>query len=112
MTNRHEEMREAARKFHKSNPEVWNLFRRFVFEKINAGYAHYGAGAIMERVRWESDRGAGEPALKINNNFRAFYAREFEELYPIHKGFFRSRVQTSAQRPATGQPEPLRESLG
>jgi hypothetical protein len=110
--NRLEEMRRRAQYYHYDHPEVWELFVRFAFQKIDLGYGHYGAKAIMERVRWETDRGAKDPALKVNDHYTAFYARRFHRLYPRYDGFFRNRVQKSVDRPATGLPEPNRYSVG
>lgn len=94
---RRDQMREEWSRFHNAHPEVWALFQRFTFDRINRGFAHYGVGAIMERVRWETAIGADldEEEFKINNNHRAFYARFFMGYYPEHAGFFRVREQTS-----------------
>ena len=106
--SRCEEMRQAAGRFHAAHPNVWRLFERFALEKLELGYAHYGAKAIMERVRWETDAGAKSPQLKISNNHTTFYARRFMRLHPRHAGFFHTHAQKSAHRRATGRPEPLR----
>jgi len=102
---RYDEMLLEWSRFHDAHPEVWKLFKRFTFDRIERGFRHYGAGAIMERVRWETSAGA-DPELeefKINNNHRAFYARFFMGYYPEHEGFFRLREQTSeADRPRGG----------
>ncbi len=108
---RYQEIQEACSAFHEANPEVWDLFVRFTLQRIQQGYEHYSVAAIFERVRWETDKGADSPALKLNNNFRAFYARRFAAWYPVQKDFFRTRVQKSAHRRGTGRPEPTREEL-
>jgi len=54
---RTEQMREQFHQFDSAHPDVWNLFFQFAWEKIDLGYQHYGAKAVMERVRWESDAG-------------------------------------------------------
>ena len=95
MSTRHDELRDACNAFHVKHPEVWRLFCRFTLEMLATGRSHYGAKAIMERVRWETDAGGRSPALKINNNFAAFYARRFARLHPDHAEFFRTREQTS-----------------
>lgn len=102
--NRHEEMRIACRKFHRAHPEVWRLFVRFSHEKIALGCEHFGAKAVMERIRWETSAGGSSPELKISNNHTAFYARRFNRMHP-HLGdgeFFRENAQTSHHHPATG----------
>lgn len=110
-TSRLEEMRRKCNEFHARNPEVWNLFVQFANEKIRLGYQHFGAKAIMERVRWETAKGDGTPMLKVNDMFTAFYARRFAREFPRHADFFRTRKQRSAERPATGQPAPNRFQL-
>ena len=96
MVTRLEELRRQCQKFHREHPEVWSLFVGFTFEKIRLGHKHYGAKAVMERVRWETGAGESKPEFKINNNFPSFYARRFARSFPEHKEFFRTRVQKSA----------------
>ena len=91
--NRTEELRGQAQAFHEKHPDVWDLFVRFTFEKINRGFKHFGANAVMERVRWETETSSGPPDYKVNNNHTAFYARRFGRIYPEHSDFFRTRVQ-------------------
>lgn len=102
--NRRDELRQQATEFHAKHPEVWELFCKFTFDRIQRGFEHYGVGAIWERIRWETDIGGDrdkdDPPLKLNNNFRAFYARRFMKIHPDHEGFFRKRVQTSAGEPS------------
>jgi hypothetical protein len=94
--NRKEQMREACQLFHDTHQNVWHLFVSFAMQKYNRGFKHYGAKAVMERVRWETD--AGNPIapgldFKLNNNHTAFYAARFNKMYPeISDGnFFRTR---------------------
>jgi len=96
MISRLEQMRRQCQKFHKNYPEVWSLFVGFAFEKVRLGYKHFGAKAVMERIRWETSGGASLPELKINDHYTAFYARRFAKTFPEHKDFFRTRVQKSA----------------
>lgn len=106
MKSRAEEMRESVVEFHKEHPEVWDLFVKFTFEKINRGFKHYSVNAIFERIRWETESGAdGVNIFKISNNHHAFYSRRFMKIYPSHEGFFRTRIQTSETRLATNLPE-------
>jgi len=86
--------------FHSSNPDVWQLFERFTLELLAAGRLHYGSGAIFERIRWHVDVETKGDSAKLNNNFRAYYARMFEVAHPQHTGFFRNRKRTSEARPA------------
>ena len=74
--------------FHEANLHVFGQFVRFTFDLIRVGREHYGAKAVIERIRWETAiRTRGEP-VKINNNFFPYYARLFALRYPDHAGFF------------------------
>ena len=104
--NRHEEMRDQCQRFHNEHPEVWELFVHFTQTMIRKGYPNYSVNAIFERIRWEKDEGGdGVNQFKLNNNYRAFYARRFMRMYPQYDGFFRTRELKSIDRPATELPE-------
>ena len=105
--NRQEEMRQQVIDFHKEHPEVWTLFVKFTFDRINRGCKNYSVNGIFERIRWETNAGGdGEAHFKIGNNHRPFFARAFMRKYPEHNGFFRTREQTSKDSPANGR-EPM-----
>jgi len=101
-------MRQACIRFHREHPEVWDLFVRFVKEKMELGYKNYSSKAVMERIRWETDSGGEDPAFKINDHYTAFYTRRFEKMYPDCADFLRKRIQTSENHPPTNRPEPNR----
>ena len=104
--NRRDEMAEQCTEFHRQHPDVWELFVRFTLEMIGRGFSNYSCNAIFERIRWEKDAGGnGATQFKLNNNYRALYARRFMKLFPLHEGFFRTREQVSESKPATGMPE-------
>ena len=106
MTSRHDELRAAVVAFHKAHPAVWTLFDRFTRDRISRGFEHYSVNAIFERIRWESDQAVtGENEFKLNNNYRAFYARAWMKVNPEPKGFFRTRVQISKDADPAIRPE-------
>lgn len=110
---REDELREAAIRFHKAHPEVWEMFCRFTFELIRRGWTHHSADAVMHRVRWETDAGSGPPpdgesAFKISNNHVRFYGARFMRSWPEHDGFFRTHAKPSAGQPAKRSPEGIR----
>ena len=119
MKTRQEEMAEQCQAFHDEHPEVWRLFVKFTNNVIEAGFKNYSANAIFERIRWEVDvtraplrRYVAEQnrqPFKLNNNYRAFYARRFHKMYPRYDGFFRTREQTSKKEAATNLPELTRD---
>lgn len=82
------------RKYHADNPQVYEQFKRFTFELINAGAKHCGAQAVIERIRWET-RVTGNDGFKVNNNYSSFYSRLFEKDYPQHFGIFRKRTSAA-----------------
>ncbi|TFH51594.1 MAG: hypothetical protein E4H01_00365 [Lysobacterales bacterium] len=104
--NRYEELRNECNLWHAKHPEVWELFVKFTKQRIASKFKHYSAYTIFELIRWHTDEAdtEGRSTFKVNNNFRPFYARRFMKKYPEHKEFFRLRVQTSKDRPATGLP--------
>lgn len=88
------------KEFHAANPEVWRLFQRFALEAANAGHSRYGIAMVMERIRWHVDiETKGGTAVKLNNDFRAYYARMFMVKYP-HLPLFEVRKRLSAERVA------------
>ena len=106
MISRRDEMAEQCMTFHQQHPEVWDLFVQFTHEMIAKGFRNYSVNAIFERIRWEKDAGGdGTESFKLNNNYRALYARRFMRMYPQHDGFFRTREQISVVKPATNLPE-------
>ena len=107
MKTRYEEMEEAAVKFHKENPKVWEYFVKFTFEVIERGFSKYSVNGVFERIRWETDQADvdGRSTFKLNNNYRAFFARWFMDLYPEYSGFFRLRAMPSELQLAKNLPD-------
>ena len=84
--------------FHKENPQVYELFRRFTFQAIDAGRKDFGAKAVMERIRWSSMVESSGEIYKLNNNYTAFYARMFMDRHPLHEGLFHTRRSKADER--------------
>ena len=97
METRHDQIKYQVEAFHKKHPEVWDLFVKFTFDRINRGFKNYSVNGIFERIRWDVGNvgGDGVTEFKIGNNHRPFYARRFMRMYPEHDGFFRTRIQKS-----------------
>lgn len=74
-----------------ANPEIYDALRRFALEAKRAGRARLGIGALCERVRWYTDIEAKGDGFKINNSFRAHFARLLMEREPELAGFFETR---------------------
>ncbi len=101
---RQDEMEEQALQYHTNNPEVWDKYQGFAFDRIRRGYKHFSSSAIIQRIRWDTGVGRkGEGDFKIPNAHAAHYARWFMNKYPEHDGFFRTCLQKSRTIPANGE---------
>lgn len=88
--------------YHRDNPHVYELFKKFTFEIINSGFQAIGAKFIVERIRWETYTSNKWENLKINNNYTAGYARLFMADHPQHSEFFRTRELKSKTNEGVG----------
>lgn len=76
--------------FHNRNKHVYNMFEKQAFRGIRAGRRRLSAAQIFDWMRWELSFTTTDK-YKLNNNYRAFYARLFEHYNPEHKGIFEKR---------------------
>ena len=77
--------------YHQENPNVYKLFKQFAIQSKYNGRRHFGAKAIMERVRWEVSIETKDAEFKINNNYTSRYVRLLEKEDPSFIGFFQKR---------------------
>jgi hypothetical protein len=77
--------------FHRENPAVYDLFKRFTFEVIRAGFDHYSTEAIINQIRWHTSVVTTDWDFKINNDYKPFYSRLFMLDHPEYDEFFRLR---------------------
>jgi len=77
--------------FDKANPDVWAEFKAIAFRLIEKGVKHYGAKAIFEVIRYKKTVETTGSEFKLNNDFTAYYARKFINLYPQYADFFETR---------------------
>lgn len=89
-------LREKAEKWIEENEPTMALFVRFAEERRARG-RHFGIGALTERVRWECGLSIFE-SPKINNNFRAYIARELVRRDPRLADLIECRVTKAADR--------------
>lgn len=75
--------------YDRRNPKVYQLFKRFAYEALMTGHRHFGAKAIMERVRWETIINTTGDQFKVNNNYTSRYVRKLITEKPEFEGFFR-----------------------
>lgn len=84
--------------FHQGNPDVLDALVNLARQAKHAGAAQYGIGALFEVLRWSRlmAKRPGEE-FRLNNNYRAYYARLIMSLYPYLSGFFETRVQADGR---------------
>lgn len=81
------------RSFHAANPEVYVAICDIARDMKELGFETAGIGLIFERLRWLSAIRTRGDDFKLNNSYRAFYARLIMESAPDLVGFFRLREQ-------------------
>jgi hypothetical protein len=77
--------------WHRSNPQVYELFKEFTFQAIRRGHRRLSAWLVVNRIRWETAVETSGGDFKISNDFIAYYARLFMDENPDFRGFFRTK---------------------
>jgi hypothetical protein len=99
MTDR---IQRAFDKFDAGNPWVYTQLRSMALQLRRIGRDSYGIAALFEVLRYEhATKTVSDDGLKLNNNFRALYARKLAQNEPELREFFRMRVRHP--RGAVGQ---------
>jgi hypothetical protein len=66
----------AFDRFHAENPRVYEVLVRLAREWVNRFGGHkLGIATLYETARWEISLATNAPDFRLNNNFRAYYAR-------------------------------------
>lgn len=84
--------RRAYQAFIEENGWVLTRLADMALGLKHRGHHHYGIAALVEALRYEYAM-TNDPSSdwKINNNYRAFFARDLMNLYPDLDGFFETR---------------------
>ena len=77
--------------YDKKNPQVYEAFKKFTFQVIETGRKYFSARAIYEQIRWQTMIEDDEITFKMQDHPLPFYARKFENEFPLYKGFFQMR---------------------
>jgi hypothetical protein len=86
------DLEEAYRAWLIHNPNIFPLFERFAREAYERG-RKFSISLLTERIRWEArmtwekDQGG----FKINNNYRAYIARDLLARHPHYSEFLETR---------------------
>ena len=81
--------------FHAENPHVYSALRHLALDAARHG-RRLGIGMLFEVLRWQYAMTTTDEAseFKLNNNYRAFYARLLMEREPELQDYFETRTQT------------------
>ena len=83
---------ERFARFHKDNPQIYSLLRRFSLTAKNKGFHNYGMKAIFEVVRWHMNvETKSRDGFKLSNEYTSRYARLLDREEPQLRGFFNMR---------------------
>lgn len=89
-----ETIEERFEAFHAANPHVAETLAQMALELRRRGWKRYGIAALWEVLRFQRamQTDSNEP-YKLNNDFRALYARLLMQQYPELDGFFEIRAR-------------------
>ncbi len=82
---------ERAERFHRRNPSVYTFAVSVSRYTKSKGVQHYGIGAVWEIMRFKYLETHGD-IYKLNNNYRAWYARRIMQNEPDLANFFTTRA--------------------
>lgn len=78
--------------FHTRSPDVYRLLVSLARQWVKAtGRKRLGVATLYERVRWEMAVATSDADFKLNNDYRAFYARLIMATEPDLAGLFETR---------------------
>lgn len=83
----------AFEKFHAENPHVYLELRDLALEVKRAGCNHYAICELFGVLRYQRILNTTGDDFKLNNNYRALYARRLMRQEPELKGFFETRAR-------------------
>lgn len=64
-----------AAEFHQRQPRIYLLLVFYAREARRAGKTRIGIELLWNRMRWDWSIQTGEPDFKVNQNYKAWYAR-------------------------------------
>lgn len=84
-------IRQRFEAFHKANPHVYGHLVRLALDIRQRGHDKWGIANLFEVLRWESALYTTGDPYRLNNNFRAWYARILMADNSELEGFFEVR---------------------
>jgi hypothetical protein len=80
-----------ASAFHEENPDVYLLLVRYAREAVRAGVGRVGIELLWNRMRWDKTVITNDSEFKLNQNYKAWYARRIMERESDLRGLFETR---------------------
>lgn len=95
------ELEEAYRAWLIEHPQVFGLYERFAQEAFEKG-KKFSISLLTERIRWEVRMtwGKDSAGFKINNNYRAYVARDLLAKHPEYAACLGTRSVRSDEEAA------------
>ena len=86
-------LQQSFTEFHESNPDVYRALERLALQMWERGRRRIGIGMLFEVLRWDYYLQTNDPNsdLKLNNNYRAYYARLLMSNHPEWVGLFKTK---------------------
>lgn len=79
--------------FQKKNPHVYEQLVDMTYQLKKKGNTKIGISMLYEVMRWKSMLQTSGDDYKLNNIYRAYYARKIMDEHPDIDGIFEVRVQ-------------------
>jgi hypothetical protein len=79
--------------FHSANPHVYHKLVRMTRDLMDRGHKKIGIAMLFEVLRWQHMMDTDDPysEFKLNNDYRAYYARLIMDIHPEFQGIFNVR---------------------
>lgn len=87
---------ERCAAFDRANPEVYAELRRLALEAVRAGRRRLAIAQLVEVARWNLETAARSDGYKLNNSYRAIWARRLMAEEPELADVFEVRERTAA----------------
>lgn len=84
-------IRDKFHEFYYANPHVYWRLRELAVDLKHRGRDRYSINGLFEVLRWEHAMKTSGDTFKLNNNYRALYARALMNNEPELEGFFETR---------------------
>jgi hypothetical protein len=92
-----ESIREQFERFDAENPHVYEELMRLVLNAYDAGHRRIGIAMVYETMRYNIlMRTLARDGFKLNNNYKAYYARKLIADFPQLDGVIETRELRAA----------------